>query len=675
MAAAAAATDQLAEGFARIAEVIRAMHGLEGVWEECTEVHFDRLRRGIPQQHREESHTVIFGDALLWIAQHPGCTKRKLTAFVARQVDLHVKAAERQSRQVPAGLSPVPGGSGEATEDTVIRRLMVHRLMARLHPRDRRRILMKVLGVRDKELAQQPREAFAVLRKASGDLASDQSRRRRKYSSTRSSLTRARKRASDLWRAPGLIPLLQTLQRLTAKPRTGNGTPPSGHSRGHRVAVATSVIVAVLAPWGWPLTPPPLNPPRGEAPAPLPAPSLPALSGLGVALANLPGHPLRSQVHPSPRATSVAASARPGHTAAEETPEDTDLTAVTPADRYSDNHRLVASGVGRTCRCSVLFESDDGGATWVAAVGPDGPVWRVVLPPSYPDDPRILAVPLPASGLLTQITERFGQAFHHLLLPVGQLALPPDFDEGNERVYVATVDGVVSTALRGAGGARAELTYPVAPMTMASLVPGTGEAGEDMMILAPGGAVPPPSVATVRLAGTTSPALAAPQSTLFMCAASGGCTGRGQVPLADGAVLAASDPAAQGRPLLAYTGVAMAVSGDGGWTWHSIALPRDTRSVVSAAVSGDGNAGRLWCVCMGTDGQTRVLRSPFAGVSWEDVTGQLTPSTRSAEVSVVAPDRVLDLISDGGYRCLDPSRRHAEWQSRCDPPIAQDDRR
>jgi hypothetical protein len=120
------------------------------------------------------------------------------------------------------------------------------------------------------------------------------------------------------------------------------------------------------------------------------------------------------------------------------TPEDTQFTSVAPSPNYESDHTLVAAGrvPCPQTSCSVLFISRDGGRTWVRRSTNDFQGHTVLLPPSYPADPRIFA--MGPSGL--QASADDGATFDVVLPIQGDAAISPLFDNSDPRILIgATV--------------------------------------------------------------------------------------------------------------------------------------------------------------------------------------------------------------------------------------------
>jgi RNA polymerase sigma-70 factor (ECF subfamily) len=116
------------------------------------------------------------------------------------------------------------------------------------------------------------------------------------------------------------------------------------------------------------------------------------------------------------------------------TPEDTQLTSVAPSPSYEQDRTLVAAGRVPCQRgsCMVLFISRDGGGSWRRIASKDFSGHTVLLPPSYPADPRIFA--MGESGL--QVSRDGGKTFDDVLPVQGDIAISPQFDSEDPRILI-----------------------------------------------------------------------------------------------------------------------------------------------------------------------------------------------------------------------------------------------
>jgi len=145
----------------------------------------------------------------------------------------------------------------------------------------------------------------------------------------------------------------------------------------------------------------------------------------------------------------------------DETPQDTELVAAAPAPDYPRSRTIVALGYGRSCQCTVLYRTRDGGTTWQerdAAPGAN----QVVLPPDYPADPRIFLGTDAQGGIPPYVVDSFDALPRPLASPAGHVALSGAYAAGDHRIFVATRgaiaivdvdDGRLENVVLGYGGA------------------------------------------------------------------------------------------------------------------------------------------------------------------------------------------------------------------------------
>lgn len=681
----AEAADHFIESIVAIVRAAAAprLRRFEEVWAKGGST-LEKLEEGIHPQDLDDARTSVYLEAMCATLRHPTASRRAIRDAIAQAVHAEVRAAAMQrNRERVHGLRP-RARAVVGPEDLVLPPGATDRFRAELPSVHLQRLQLRWLGISDKELAQTPLEAYKVLARYLGDAPPRRWRRLIEPSSARSQLTRARKCAAVLWNdiicASVLVVLLWLrwrigrigVRHLLCRDEHGG--------RGSMVMAATAMaIAATLLPLRVPSHPSPSLPPPGTVPA---SPSDPGLvlplSGADV-VGNARGDGAGSRAHvatPNLRGDSAAA----GHTAASETPEDTQIITTTRAARFTGNRTLVAIGVGHTCRCGVLLRSQDGGGSWQAAPGPSQDATLIALPPDYPDDPRIFASGSPTGPTAPSVSDGFGEPFRSLSrLPAGPLALSGRFDDGDPTLYVAGLTGVVRASLQaptmvpavlsqdyGLVAPRPVITYPTAPGESAWIVSGPGSRGEDALVLAPHGSLATAPNPTSLLAGGQAPDGSAGPA-IFACDDAAGCTLRAGVPLDDIGMLRASPAPPLGSSVIGFTSTRLALSLDTGENWISVPLPATMRTVLSAAVFGGHDGGWVWCICAGGDRHTHILRAPVATLEWSDVTGEEPADLRSTSVDPVTVDRTLILVSNGGYRCLVGAGLYPDWEPRCRP--------
>jgi RNA polymerase sigma-70 factor, ECF subfamily len=126
------------------------------------------------------------------------------------------------------------------------------------------------------------------------------------------------------------------------------------------------------------------------------------------------------------------------HPAKHATPEDTQITSVAASPNYEEDRTLFAAG-RVPCQqgsCMVLFVSRNGGETWQRQGSEEFNGHTVLLPPSYPRDPRIFA--MGESGL--EVSADGGDTFKVVVPLAGDVAISPLFNHKDPRILIgATV--------------------------------------------------------------------------------------------------------------------------------------------------------------------------------------------------------------------------------------------
>jgi RNA polymerase sigma-70 factor (ECF subfamily) len=121
-------------------------------------------------------------------------------------------------------------------------------------------------------------------------------------------------------------------------------------------------------------------------------------------------------------------------------PEDAVFSDVTPSPSYEQDGTIFASGVvAESCpygACAVLFRSTDRGASWhrLPAAGFVG--GRLLLPPQYPDDPRLFV----SGPTALQVSEDGGATFTAVAPVGGPAAISPAFHD-DHRILMGHAPG------------------------------------------------------------------------------------------------------------------------------------------------------------------------------------------------------------------------------------------
>jgi len=341
----------------------------------------------------------------------------------------------------------------------------------------------------------------------------------------------------------------------------------------------------------------------------------------------------------------------PGYTAASETPDDVILSALGVA--ADGRPVLVAVGTGKTCKCSVLLQSLDGGATWASTNGPPAQVNQLVLPPTYPNDPRIFAGVDPVLGSSPYMAAAFGQQFQALTaLPPGQVAVSAHFDDGDPRLFAAGQTAIWSIRVDVSSPvARDEVDYSAGGATthvVAALATPAPSAGSPALLAW----VPAP--ATVPGSPSGVPPLA--QSIIVACPASAPCTTMTTIAAIPWR-LTLHGPTA----VLAYNGRSAYISHDGGASFATFSLPPDSSIVDSIALGGTTLAP--WVSFQRADKSVSVARLLPSG-AWVDASGNSSAArTDLGQLVAVGADRIIEEFSTAGYRCT--TIVGGPWASRC----------
>jgi DNA-directed RNA polymerase specialized sigma24 family protein len=111
----------------------------------------------------------------------------------------------------------------------------------------------------------------------------------------------------------------------------------------------------------------------------------------------------------------------------------------TPSPAYERDHTVFATaidsaGSSDSCgpantSCPLLYKSTDGGATWALLAAKDRGHGDILLPPSYPADPRIFS-----AGLNLSVSTDGGETFSVLAPAAGPARMSPLFSAGDPRI-------------------------------------------------------------------------------------------------------------------------------------------------------------------------------------------------------------------------------------------------
>ncbi len=328
------------------------------------------------------------------------------------------------------------------------------------------------------------------------------------------------------------------------------------------------------------------------------------------------------------------------------TPEDTQLMTAAAATNYASTHLIVALGIGNTCNCPILFQSPDGGATWLAsrASAPAG-AEQLALPPNYPADPRIFVGTNVTAAATTFVIPQFGAAATPLPGPAGHLALSARFGHGDNRVFIAGQGTVVSVAVDAPAATPTPiLAYPQWLVSPADVETPSAADGADVVALAPQGTLIVGDPAAGKSASTS----------IFACYQATSCVRRGAV--SDPAVGLAVSPS--NLTAAVWSTASLSVSRDGGTTF----TPRPVSGgdvVRSIAVGSD----RVWAITASPTGATAVRWLSSDAGTWYDATSAADGLSRSLRVIAIPGGPILDFLVGRGLRCT--ADGGLSWASRC----------
>ncbi len=109
----------------------------------------------------------------------------------------------------------------------------------------------------------------------------------------------------------------------------------------------------------------------------------------------------------------------------------------TVSPSYDRDGTVFAAGVRRDCLgglgCALLFRSNDGGRTWRYLPAEGRGLGRILLPPSYPRDPRLFSV-APDPQWMLSVSDDGGRSFRRLAVVPGEGAISPLFSDGDPRI-------------------------------------------------------------------------------------------------------------------------------------------------------------------------------------------------------------------------------------------------
>ena len=143
----------------------------------------------------------------------------------------------------------------------------------------------------------------------------------------------------------------------------------------------------------------------------------------------------------------------------------------TPSPSYDEDHTVFATG-GVPCKpgsldsCSRLYVSRDGGDSWRLLPARGRDIGRVLLPPSYPRDPRIFS----ASFGALSVSNDGGETFTTVATTTGPATMSPLFSAGDPRIVIGSnrlMPSVVPLQYDAGTGMVTPLALPLPPTAAA----------------------------------------------------------------------------------------------------------------------------------------------------------------------------------------------------------------
>jgi RNA polymerase sigma-70 factor, ECF subfamily len=344
-----------------------------------------------------------------------------------------------------------------------------------------------------------------------------------------------------------------------------------------------------------------------------------------------------------------------GASAQSETPEDSSIYATAASPSYAQDHTIIALGRGHACACTVLLRSTDAGWTWTAtAAPPDGD--QIVLPPSYPRDPRIFIGYLDESaGVSDYWSAGWGSGFAPLVgVPAGTLALPAGFDSGDARMLAATDRGVFSYDTR-TGVLSTLIANPLGGVKPSLATP-SGSPAAGVYVLTSSKAFAP---------AAPQDGAAAPQGqTVWTCPPAQMCQRTANLAGLSTTKMVVSTDFVTDHVLGLYSGTTVLLSHDGGHSFTRVAMPASAPTgSLTIAGSALRDAG-VWASVQLSPTRWGLFRSGVEGNGWLTADGgNRFIAMQGGRVIAVTPDRTLMLLAQGGLLCT--VNNGASWATRC----------
>jgi len=367
---------------------------------------------------------------------------------------------------------------------------------------------------------------------------------------------------------------------------------------------------------------------------------------------------------PHPSGGSVAAPLLPVTNARGETIDDTSVaSAASPSapPGYSgaaDRSPIVAFGYGRSCGCSVVLQSTDGGRTWAATPGPLDPtglVEKVELPATYPADPHIFLTAMWGEVATVYVADGFGAPFQPMRAPSGSMVLAAGFGSSNATLFVGNTQQLLSVDRRSDMVAPVTLSPPsVSILSMATAGPGS-DALVEVVATHPGTA---PGGQVAALYRCTSPTLCTATATI-------GADHSGVATMATprDAALASGNPLPPDETAV-NTSCATLLSRDGGRTYSDLGrpIPGGCNLPASAGPVAGGRQG-LWVTSFTDSTHAVVAAYDLDTGRWRTVLAYSPTGANPPAGVIPVGGRLLLVYTLGGVACSDDGGAH--WARAC----------
>lgn len=321
-------------------------------------------------------------------------------------------------------------------------------------------------------------------------------------------------------------------------------------------------------------------------------------------------------------------------------PEDAAFESLTPA---GDGDTVYAAGSAKggcgAARCPAIFVSHDAGASWVRLPADGYLDGDLLLPPSFPDDPRIFA----SSPVALQVSADGGRTFVKVSSVGGFAAMSPAFSSGDPRVLLGDAPGWI---------------YNDADRTVKPLVS-----------VSPGSSLSrtfafSPSYATdgrLLVGGTTTPVGGADVATVTVCSRENCLPTTTLDHLSGSPQLLASSRYADDGLVFAWRPSGLYRSTDGGFSFSPVSVP--SQGIIQTVVQRPGG-GFLMAV------SARLVSLPLAGGLFTSPDGAAWKRLAAAGDDVGAVTEIGGRLlmaptafTGGGVRCSDDGG--ATWHPRC----------